>query len=57
MIVSVPSCARGAEPVTGASSIAIPRSCSVAPIERAALGPIVEQSMNRLPGVAACAAP
>src|SRR5450755_75781 len=57
MIVSVPSCARGAEPVTGASSIASPCCSSAAPIDRVGVGPIVEQSMNSVPFRAPLAAP
>src|ERR671923_76726 len=39
MIVSVPSAARGAEPVTGASRNRTPCSSSAAPIRRASAGP------------------
>ena len=38
MIVSVPACARGEEPVTGASSIRTPRSASAAAIRRLSSG-------------------
>ena len=49
MIVSVPSSAFGAEPVTGASTKPWPCSRSVAPSRRASAGAIVEQSMNSVP--------
>ncbi len=57
MIVSVPSCARGEEPVTGASSRPIPSSASRSPIDTVAARPMVEQSTHRVPGEAALAAP
>ena len=57
MNVSVPSCARGEEPVTGASISASSCSPRRAAILRVAAGPIVEQSTNSVPGVARCAAP
>jgi hypothetical protein len=46
MIVSVPACARGEEPVTGASTNAISRFASAAAIRCVHVGPIVEQSMH-----------
>ena len=52
-----PSSARGAEPVTGASSIPTPRSASRAAIACVAVGPIVEQSMQSVPGAAVLATP
>ena len=57
MMVSVPSSAFGAEPVTGASTKPWPCSASVAPRRRASAGAIVEQSMNRVPAGAPAAAP
>ena len=57
MIVSVPSSAFGAEPVTGASTKPWPRSASAPPIRRASTGPIVDMSMNSVPGSAPAAAP
>ncbi len=57
MIVSVPSCALGAEPDTGASTNASPRSASAAPIRRASAGAIVDMSMKSVPGAAPCTAP
>ena len=57
MIVSVPSCALGEEPDTGASMNASSRSASAAPIRRASAGAIVDVSMNSVPAAAPCAAP
>src|SRR5258708_1205723 len=57
MIVSVPSAARGEDPVTGASIIAAPRAASAAPIRRVSGGAIVEQSTNSRPRRAASIAP
>ena len=57
MIVSVPSSAFGAEPVTGASTRPWPCSRSVAPSRRASAGAIVEQSMNSVPSGAPATAP
>ena len=57
MIVSVPVSALGEEPDTGASTNAMPRSSSAAPIRRTSAGAIVEQSMNRVPSAAPCTAP
>ena len=57
MIVSVPSSAFGAEPVTGASTNRCPRSASAAPMRRASAGPIVDMSMNSVPGATPAAAP
>src|SRR3954447_7818344 len=49
MIVSVPSAALGAEPVTGASMNAMPRSARRAPISCAAWAPIVDMSTHSSP--------
>ena len=57
MIVRVPASARGREPVTGASTKLRPRSRSRPPIARAALGAIVDMSMQSAPGARASAAP
>ena len=57
MIVSVPSSALGAEPVTGASTNAWPRAITSAPIRRASAGPIVDMSTNSVPGRAPSTAP
>ena len=57
MIVSVPVSALGEEPETGASTNAIPRSASAAPMRRTSAGAIVEQSMNSVPGAAPSTAP
>ena len=57
MIVSVPSCAFGDEPVTGASSSARPRSASSAPIARVCAGAIVDMSTQSVPAAAPCATP
>ena len=56
MIVSVPSAAFGAEPVTGASMKRTPRSDSAAPILRVSAGAIVDMSTNSWPGLAPCTA-
>ena len=53
MIVSVPSSARGLEPVTGASRKSMPRSLSRSPIARLALGAIVDMSTHSAPGASA----
>src|SRR5919197_1849598 len=57
MIVSVPSSARGAEPVTGASTSDSPRSARRAPIARDCDGEIVDMSTQSVPGAARSAAP
>ena len=57
MIVSVPSSAFGEEPVTGASTKWWPCSPSASAIRRALAGPIVDMSMNSVPGAAPAAAP
>ena len=57
MIVSVPSSAFGAEPVTGASTKPWPRSRRISPSRRASAGAIVEQSMNSVPSGAPASAP
>ena len=57
MIVSVPSCAFGEEPVTGASSRAMSRVASSAPIARVRRGAIVDMSTHSAPGAAPCATP
>src|SRR4051812_5480358 len=49
MMVSVPSAALGAEPVTGASRKLMPRAARLAPISRAALAPIVDMSTTSSP--------
>ena len=57
MIVSVPSCAFGEEPVTGASSSLSPRSASSAPIARVCAGEIVDMSTQSVLGAAPSATP
>ena len=48
MIVSVPSWARGADPVTGASTSSSSRSARRAPIARVAAGPMREHDFEPL---------
>src|SRR3954469_19839976 len=57
MIVSVPSSARGLEPVTGASTKPMPRSASRDATVLTALGAIVLMSMARAPSARPSAAP
>src|SRR4051812_46178864 len=57
MIVSVPSSARGFEPVTGASTKPMPCSASRAAIDLTALGAIVLMSTTRPPSAKPSAAP
>ena len=57
MIVSVPSCAFGDEPVTGASSMRMSRAASSAPIARVCCGAIVVMSMHSVPAAAPAATP
>ena len=57
MIVSVPSSAFGRDPVTGASRNISPRSPSRSPIDRLALGAIVDMSTASPPSGRPSAAP
>ncbi len=57
MIVSVPSSARGEDPVTGASTIDTPCASSEEAMRLVQLGPIVEQSTHSSPGIAPPTAP
>jgi hypothetical protein len=57
MIVSVPSCALGLEPVTGASTKPIPRGASVAAMRRLSPGAMVDMSTHRVPSAAPSATP
>src|SRR5919202_1480882 len=57
MIVSVPSSARGEEPVTGASTNPIPRSWRAAPIRRVSAGAIVDMSTQSAPSLAPATTP
>ena len=57
MIVNVPSCAFGDEPVTGASSSRRPCCASSVPIARVCAGAIVDMSTQSVPAAAPCATP
>ena len=57
MIVSVPSSARGEEPVTGASISSTPPSASTAPTARASSDPIVDMSTHNSPSAAPLSTP
>jgi hypothetical protein len=57
MMVSVPSCAFGLEPVTGASTKPIPRCASAAAMRRLSPGAIVDISTHSEPLAAPCATP